>query len=210
MTLHDVRFPAAISFGSSGGIERRTEIVELVNGFEERNSPWAQSRRRWDAGLGIRSLDDLSTVLAFYEARHGRLFAFRWKDWLDHKSCPPSADPSAQDQTIGTGDGVRIAYPLLKTYGDGAGTYTREIGLPVAGSVRIAIDGLVQAEGADFSIDEATGQVVFTTPPAQGTAITAGFEFDVPVRFDSDTIEVNLAAFEAGEIPSVPVIEVRV
>ena len=95
MSFHDVRFPAAISFGSSGGVERRTEIVSLVSGFEERNSPWAQSRRRYDAGLGVRSLDDLATVLAFFEARHGQLYGFRWKDWLDHKSCVPSAAPSA-------------------------------------------------------------------------------------------------------------------
>ncbi|MEO1494283.1 MAG: DUF2460 domain-containing protein [Pseudomonadota bacterium] len=210
MTLHDVRFPAAISFGSSGGIERRTEIVELVNGFEERNSPWAQSRRRWDAGLGIRSLDDLSTVLAFFESRHGRLFAFRWKDWLDHKSCAPSAEPSPEDQSVGTGDGVRVAFPLLKHYADSAGSYVREIALPIAGSVRLAVDGAEQTEGQDFTTDPITGQIVFMTAPGEGAAITAGFAFDVPVRFDSDTIEVNLAAFEAGEIPSVPVIEVRV
>ncbi len=210
MALHDVRFPAAISFGSSGGVERRTEIVELVNGFEERNSPWAQSRRRWDAGLGIRSLDDLSAVLAFFEARSGRLFTFRWKDWLDHKSCLPSVEPAPEDQVIGTGDGVRLTFPLVKTYGDGAGSYEREVLLPVAGSVLVSVAGVGMAEGSDFTIDIVTGHIVFATPPLTGATITAGFEFDVPVRFDSDTIEVNLAAFEAGEIPSVPVIEVRI
>ena len=80
MTFHDVRFPASLSFGSMGGPERRTEIVSFANGYEERNSPWAQSRRRYDAGLGLRSIEDLETVIAFFEARQGMLHAFRWKD----------------------------------------------------------------------------------------------------------------------------------
>ena len=98
MSFHEARFPAALSVGSSGGPERRTEIVALSNGFEERNAPWAQSRRRYDAGLGVRSLDDLAEVVAFFEARHGQLHAFRWKDWTDFKSCLPSAQPGATDE----------------------------------------------------------------------------------------------------------------
>lgn len=210
MSIHDVRFPAAISFGSSGGVERRTEIVELVNGFEERNSPWSQSRRRFDAGIGVRSADDLHAVLSFFEARHGRLYGFRWKDWLDHKSCPPSAVVTPDDQVIGTGDGAASAFQLTKTYADTAGSYVRTITLPVPGSVRVAMGGSEMAEGPDFTVDFATGIVALAVPPPVDATITAGFEFDIPVRFDNDTIEVNLAAFEAGEIPSVPIIEVRV
>ena len=101
MNFHEVRFPAALSVGSSGGPERRTEIVTLSNGFEERNSPWAHSRRRYDAGLGVRSLDDLAEVVAFFEARHGQLHGFRWKDWTDFKSCLPSATPRPLDQALG-------------------------------------------------------------------------------------------------------------
>ena len=116
MNFHEVRFPAALSVGSSGGPERRTEIVTLSNGFEERNSPWAHSRRRYDAGLGVRSLDDLAEVIAFFEARHGQLYGFRWKDWTDYKSCAPSAAPRRTDQVLGTGDGggdgVRAAQDL--------------------------------------------------------------------------------------------------
>ncbi len=207
MNFHETRFPAAISFGSSGGVERRTEIVELVNGFEERNSPWAQSRRRFDAGLGLRSLDDLADVLAFFEARHGRLFGFRWKDWLDHKSCAPSETPAPTDQLL---EGTGTDWPLSKTYEDGAGSYRRLITKPVNGTVRVAIDGIEQAEAVDFTIDPANGVVRLTTAPGVGQQVTAGFEFDVPARFDSDVIDVNLAAFEAGEIPAIPIIEVRI
>ena len=206
MNFHEERFPAVISFGSSGGVERRTEIVTLVNGFEERNSPWAQSRRRFDAGLGVRSMDDLAQVLAFFEARHGRLYGFRWKDWMDHKSCAPSQTPGPEDQAM---IGAAQNWQLTKTYSDASASYARAITKPVVGTTRVAIDGVELTEGADFTVDATNGLVVLTTAAPNGAVVTAGFEFDVPVRFDSDTIDVNLAAFEAGEIPSIPVIEVR-
>ncbi|MEM9049144.1 MAG: DUF2460 domain-containing protein [Pseudomonadota bacterium] len=210
MSFHETRFPADLSLGSSGGPERRVEIVTLANGYEERNAPWAHSRRRYDAGLGVRSLDALAEVIAFFEARGGQLYGFRWKDWADYKSCPPSASPSAADQSIGTGDGATTSYALKKRYLSGPASYERPIAKPVAGSVRIAIDGLDQNEGADFSVDTETGQVTFTAPPVAGALITAGFEFDVPVRFDTDRIATNLSAFEAGDAPNIPIIEVRV
>jgi uncharacterized protein (TIGR02217 family) len=209
MSFHEVRFPAALSAGSSGGPERRTEIVTLSNGFEERNSPWAQSRRRYDAGLGMRSLDDLAEVIAFFEARHGQLHAFRWKDWTDFKSCRPSAQPAAADQAIGTGDGAATSFGLRKAYASGAQTYWRPIGKPVAGTVVVAVDGVALAPGTDFGVDDAVGQVQLTAAPAPGATVTAGFEFDVPVRFDTDRITTSLSGFAAGEIPSIPVIEVR-
>ncbi len=210
MSFHEVRFPAALSFGSSGGPERRTEIVTLTNGFEERNSPWAHSRRRYDAGVGVRSLDDLAEVTAFFEARHGQLYGFRWKDWSDYRSCLPSATPSALDQEIGTGDGTTTGFDLVKAYRSGAQSYARPIAKPVAGTVRVAVGGVLLAEGSGFAVDAASGRIELATAPAAGALVTAGFEFDVPVRFDTDRIGVSLSGFAAGEIPQVPVIEVRV
>lgn len=210
MNFHEVRFPAPLSVGSSGGPERRTEIVRLNNGFEERNSPWAHSRRRYDAGLGVRSLDDLADVIAFFEARHGQLFGFRWKDWTDFKSCRPSAVIGPMDQSIGVGDGVTTEFSLVKRYSSGEEHYERPIPKPVDGSVRIGLDGAGLPASAAVSVDHVTGVVRFATAPAVGAQVTAGFEFDVPVRFDTDRISTNLASFSAGEVPSVPVIEVRV
>lgn len=210
MSFHEVRFPAALSVGSSGGPERRTEIVTLSNGFEERNSPWAHSRRRYDAGLGVRSLDDLQEVVAFFEARHGQLYGFRWKDWTDFKSCAPSQTPAALDQRIGTGDGAATRFELGKTYASGGAKYLRPIRKPVAGTVVVAVGGAVLVEGTGFSVDAATGAVVLGSPAAAGASVTAGFEFDVPVRFDTNRIATSLAGFAAGEVPSIPVIEVRV
>lgn len=208
MAFHEVRFPASISFGSAGGIERRTEIVRLVNGFEERNTPWNASRRRYDAGLGVRALADLDAVLAFFEARRGMLHGFRWKDWLDHASSVPGQTPTPFDQVIGKGDGTRTAFQLSKTYEPGAHAFKRDIRKPVEGTVRIAVGG--GETGTGYAIDHGTGEIVFEAPVVPGAVVTAGFEFDVPVRFDTDVIEVNLAAFEAGEIPSIPVVELRV
>lgn len=209
MSFHDVRFPASLSFGSVGGPERRTEIVELMNGFEERNSPWAHSRRRFDAGLGLRSLDDVEVLIAFFEARAGQLHAFRWKDWSDFKSSLPNAAVTPFDQIIGTSDGETVAWQLVKRYASGPDAYLRPIRKPVAGTVKVAVGGDPLQEAVDFTCDHATGIVTLSAPPEAGAEITAGFEFDVAVRFDTDRIQTSVASFRAGQVPNVPVVEVR-
>ncbi len=207
MGFHEIRFPADLSFGSVGGPERRTEIVTLVSGHEERNSPWSQSRRRYDAGLGLRNLDDLEALIAFFEARAGQLNGFRWKDWADFRSAPASQPITATDQVIGVGDGENAMFVLRKTYVSGAQSHAREIRKPVAGTVQLALDGVGQADR--WSVDPATGLVRFEVPPPTGAVVTAGYEFDVPVRFDTDRILVAVSSFQAGDLPNVPVIEVR-
>ncbi len=209
MAFHEVRFPANLSFGSVGGPERRTEVVALTNGFEERNTPWAQSRRRYDAGVSLRSLDDIGSLIAFFEARQGQLNAFRWKDWADYKSCTASASPAFDDQLIGVGDGVAVGYQLTKTYASGAETQSRVIRKPVAGTIRVGLQGDALQEGVHYTVDVTTGIVTFASPPAIDERVTAGYEFDVPVRFDTDRIQVSVASFQAGDVPQVPVVEVR-
>jgi len=209
MAFHEVRFPTSISLGSSGGPERRTDVVTLASGGEERNGRWVHSRRRYNAGYGVKSLDDLHEVLAFFEARAGRLYGFRFKDHTDFKSSAPSAPISPVDQQIGTGDGTRAPFQLVKRYKSGERLYVRPITKPVAATVRVAIEGRELAAGADFTVDHATGLVSFTVPPADGAVITAGYEFDVPVRFDTDALDINLTAFGVGDIPHIPLIEVR-
>ncbi|PZX17707.1 uncharacterized protein (TIGR02217 family) [Palleronia aestuarii] len=210
MAFHEVRFPVAVSHGSLGGPERRTEIVTLANGFEERNSPWAHSRRRYDAGIGLRSVADVEALIAFFEARRGQLHAFRWKDWSDFKSCALRAMPAADDQFLGTADGESATFQLRKLYGTGPASYWRPIRKPVPGSVRVQKNGTELVENTDFAVDEATGLVTLAEVPPDGTVIAAGFEFDVPVRFDTDYLRTSIATFDAGEIPNVPIVEVRV
>lgn len=203
MSFHEVRLPARLAFGSTGGVERRTEVVTLASGFERRSTPWAHGRRRYLIGAGVRSLDDAATLVAFFEARRGRLHGFRFKDFADFRSCAPSGAVTPLDQAIGEGDGVRTAFQLVKLYGDVA----RPIRKPVEGTVRVAVAGI---ETGGFAVDATTGVITLATPPDVGAAVTAGFAFDTPVRFDSDRIDVTLEGFEAGRVVATPLIEVRV
>ena len=207
MAFHEVRFPDNISRGARGGPERRTQIVALSSGDEERNASWANSRRRYDVAYGIRRADDLAAVVAFFEARNGRLHGFRFKDWSDYRSGLPTAAIAATDQLIGTGTGSQTAFQLAKRYASGTQSWTRTIAKPVAGTVVMALGGVSQGSG--WSVDLATGIVTFLTAPGSGVAITAGFEFDVPVRFDSDSMDVNLDIERLGSITSIPLVEIR-
>lgn len=206
--FHEVSFPVSVALGATGGPERRTEIVALASGREVRNARWADSRRRYDASTGVKSLDDLHAVIAFFEERRGRLHGFRFRDRADWKSCPPGANPTALDQPIGTGDGARKTFQLTKRYGSTFSPWTRTIAKPVGGSVTVAVAGTPLAP-AGFTVDATTGIVTLAVAPVAGAAVTAGFQFDVPVRFDTDRLEVDLSGFSAGVAPSIPLVEVR-
>lgn len=211
MSFHEVRFPTEISRGAQGGPERRTDVVVLGSGHEERNSRWADSRRSYNAGYGVKSLDDLYEVIAFFEERRGRLFGFRWRDHSDWKSCPPEGVPRPIDQVIGIGDGVQATFGLRKVYGRVFAPWSRVVRKPVAGSVLVAIDGAALTEGEEYIVDHANGTIAFqprAVPPA-GAEVTAGFEFDIPVRFDTDKLEISLQGFRHGAIPSIPIVEIR-
>ena len=207
MAFHEVRFPDNVSRGARGGPERRTQVVELASGDEERNASWANSRRRYDVAYGIRRADDLAAVVAFFEARNGRLHGFRYKDWADYKSALPSQAITATDQQIGTGTGSLQTFQLAKRYTSGAQTWVRTITKPVAGTVHVALGMVEQLSG--WTVDTTTGVVTFTTAPATGVIVRAGFEFDVPVRFDSDTLDVTLDFERLGSITAIPLLEIR-
>jgi uncharacterized protein (TIGR02217 family) len=207
MAFDNVRLPTAISRGASGGPERRTDVVTTASGREERNSRWAHSRRRYNIGFGVKTLQQLQDVIAFFEGRRGKLHSFRFKDHTDFKSCAGSATLQRTDQVLGTGTGTQASFQLVKHYGAPSRDYVRNITAPVAGTVLIAVNGVASVA---FTLNSTTGVVTFNAGsiPANGAVVTAGFEFDVPVRFDTDEITVNLNHFEAGEIPEIPLIEV--
>ena len=208
--FHEVRFPTDVSFGATGGPERRNEIVLLSSGREKRNQRLAASRRRYDAGTGVRSGADLYDIVAFFEARRGSFHGFRFRDPFDMNSVRPGEPVSAFDQALGTGDGVIASFQLVKTYGEGDDAYVRRIDKPVAGTVRIAVDGVERAPVTHFTVDTATGVVSFTpgNVPAAEELVQAGFEFDVPVRFDIDQLAISISSFAAGQIPTIPLVEI--
>ena len=160
---------------------------------------------------GPERLTDIVTLAnGFFEARRGQLFGFRWKDWTDFKSGRAKAAPDYRDQEIGVGDDATVAFPLLKSYRSGDQVAVRPIVKPVKGTVRMGLDNVEMQEGVHYEVDTFTGVVTFSEPPNRGVPITAGYEFDVPVRFDTDRIQTSLASFQAGEVPNVPVVEIRV
>lgn len=197
MAFHSTRFPLDIALGARGGPERATDIITLASGREERNSRWAQSRRRYNAGYGVKSRADMQAVLAFFEERRGRFHSFLWRDALDHSS--------NGSQPLGIGDGETVAFQLSKTYGASFDPYVRPITKPLAETVTIIVDG-----GATiaFAVSETTGIVTFDDPPADGAVLLAEFEFDVLVRFDTDRLDIELSSFDAADAPTIPLIEV--
>lgn len=208
-SFHDVRFPIALALDASGGPEWRNEVIGLLSGREKRNARQSASRRHYDVGTGLRSLDDMHTLVAFFEARRGNLHAFRIQDPFDWKSCPIGATPVATDQPIGVGNGANRRFALSKTYGTGDDAFVRPIRLPQTGSLKVAVNG-VALTAPQFSFDQATGEVVIAVAqtPANGAAVTAGYAFDVPVRFDVEHLSLSMAAFKAGQALSIPLIEV--
>ncbi len=208
MPFDNARFPTAISRGATGGPERRTDVVMTASGHEERNGRWASSRRHYNIGYGVKSLNDIHAVIAFFEERRGRLHAFRFKDHADFKSCAPQSVPTSADQVIGLGDGTTASFQLVKSYGTGVRNYKRNIAAPVQGTVVLAVNGIATTQ---FTTNLSTGFVTFNVGnvPVNAATITAGFEFDVVARFDTDEISINLEGFTGGEIPAIPIIEVQ-
>ncbi|MDE1901661.1 MAG: DUF2460 domain-containing protein [Alphaproteobacteria bacterium] len=208
MAFDDIEIPLRVGFGSRGGPNFSTEIIVIDSGYERRNQNWAQARRTYDARDAVRSAADAAALLNFFHARAGRARGFRLKDWSDYSSAADNISaPAFTDQTIATGDGATLLFQLIKNYSSGGVTLARPIAKPVAGSVMIGIDGAQQTTG--WSIDTTTGLVTFATAPAAGQSITAGFTFDVPVRFDTDVLSLsaeNYAAYQAD----VPIVEIRV
>jgi len=206
MAFHDVLFPLQLGFGAAGGPEFSTQVVVTGSGHEQRNSQWSDARQYYDAGVGVRSEADLSLLIGFFRARRGQAYGFRFNDPLDNNSARPGEAVSALDQPLGHGDGGRTRFALVKFYGEGVDMQARRISRPVPASVMVAIDGVMLTAG--WSIGEG-GHVDFDEPPPQDSLVTAGFHFDVPVRFAVDRIDVSISGWRAGELPSVPLVEVR-
>lgn len=206
-SFENVLFPLSISFGATGGPEFRNEIVQMTSGFEQRNARHSSAMRRYDAGTGVRSKRDLYHVLAFFEARHGSLISFRFRDPFDNLSGMVGQPIHENDQIFGLGDGITENFQLRKAYHSGQQMPERIIRLPIANSVKIAIDGALTAQ---WSLNALTGMVTFDDPPPQGAILSAGFQFDVPVRFDTEQLLLSVSSFEAGTIPAIPLKEVRI
>lgn len=283
MAFKEVRFPVDIAYGSRGGGGYRTTITETASGYESRNQDWAATRHRYNASYGMRTHEQLEDVLSMFHAMRGRFHGFRFKDWLDFKSCDLADTPSAVDQTLGTGDGSDVTFQLVKLYTYSGETYSRTITKPVSGTVLVSIQGVTDTR---WTVATATGIVTFqanitaaitaitkatsarvttaaahglsngqtvhfsgvagmtqinglrgtvtvvnsttfdvdinstafstytsggtiNTIPQSGETVKAGFEFDVPVRFDIDQLDISLDDWQVGAV-DIPLVEIRV
>jgi uncharacterized protein (TIGR02217 family) len=204
--FHDEDFPLAVGLEAVGGPEFRTEIAVMLSGHEQRNQGWADARMRYDAGIGVRSEADLAALIGFFRARRGQAIGFRFRDPMDDRTSAAGTDPGPFDQLLGTGDGLRARYQLVKHYGAAAHAQVRKLTRPVAASVRISVDGVEQTSG--WALGD-LGVIVFEEAPAVGAEVRAGCLFDVPVRFATDRLDISFGAFRSGEVPSVPLVEVR-
>lgn len=199
MSFVETQFPSDISYGSSGGPEYSTDVVIAQSGHEQRNINWSQSRARYNVAHGVKTKAQLESLIAFFRARKGKAIGFRFKDWTDYK---------VTNQSIGTGDGEETQFQLRKTYTSGGTEEYRTIKKPVSGSVSVYKAGVLQTSGV--TVNYTTGLIVFSAAPADGAAITANFEFDVPVRFDTDRLSASLDAYGVNAWQDIPLIEVRV
>lgn len=200
MAFIETRFPTDIAFGSTGGPQYSTDVVITHGGYEQRNSNWSQARAVYNVAHGVKTQTQLDTLIAFFRARKGRADGFRFKDWTDYQ---------ATGQVIGTGNGSKLAFQLIKTYNSGSTSETRNIRKPVAGTVNIYLNGVLQS-GSAFTLDSTTGIVTFATAPANGVVVSADFQFDVPVRFDTDRLSASLDSYGSHSWNEIPLVEVRV
>jgi uncharacterized protein (TIGR02217 family) len=197
-SFHEVQFPPDIAYGAAGGPGYSTSVVTTVAGYEKRNANWAAARGRWNVAQGLKNREQVANLIAFFRARKGRAYGFRFKDWTDF---------AALAQLIGTGDGATKSFPLIKRYVSGGISETRTITKPVAGTVKIYVNGVLKTSGV--AVDTTTGTVTFSSAPANGAVITADFEFDVPVRFDTDQMDITIETYDLGRWGQIPIVEIR-
>lgn len=209
MGFHEVQFPTDISYGSQGGPGFDTAIIEIDTGAEERVSRRSSPRYSYNVAYGVKTFAQLVTLRDFYNARKGAAYGFRYKDWFDFSSASDGVStPDDEDQTIGTGDGTTTTFQLIKTYTSGSESTVRTIQKPVANSVVVALDGVAQASG--WTVNTTTGVITFTSAPGSSVVVSAGYEFDVPVRFGEDIDEGLIASyddFSTGSVPDISLME---
>lgn len=219
MGHHDVLFPTNFSAGSSFGPGLDTSIIELQAGAEERIAKWGGGgKRRYNLAYRLRKPSDLYIVQRFFLARVGAANTWRLKDWSDYATSPTASTHlpgdvavTNNDVQIGIGDGVQTQFQLFKEYPSGAQNVTRNIELPVASTVVVAVDGMAQTQGADYTVNETTGIILFTTIPASPLVVTAGFEFETKARFGREvdlSMDIDLDEFNIGSIGDISAVEV--
>lgn len=220
-----IRLPEDVERGAQGDFGFKTTIFTMDSGFEQRNIDWSQSKGAWNVGYGIQSLAQLQTIRTIHQIMNGSGHGFRYKFWFDFEIGDP-ADAPASKQLIALGDGVDTTFQSIKTYTEGASSYSREIKKIVSGTDRVWINSTELTRNnptpgaGEYAIDINTG--IITTGDVPGGPASGGdgpsgedavyliAEYDVPVRFDIDQLNTAIEVFNAGSIPNIPIVEIRI
>lgn len=197
-SFHEVRFPVDIAYGFVGGPEYSTDVIVTHGGYEKRNINWEAARNRYNVAYGVQSQSQLDVLVAFFRARKGKAYGFRFKDWGDYQ---------ALNQQIGVGDGDEVNFQLVRDYESGVNGESRTISKPVESTVSVYINDVLQASG--WALEANTGIITFDTAPDVAAVIKADFEFDVPVRFDTDRLSVTLEDYGTYSLSEVLLVELR-
>lgn len=218
MAVHEVRLPEQIEVGAVGGAAFRTLVFTSDTGHEQRDIKWSRTRGQWDISYGILPMDTgaadtaIHDIIDFFHAREGKAHAFRFKDWTDYEiGVPSNPGPSSNHQTIGVGDNSNVTFQIFKRYTSGGINYDKPIYKLVSGTYFVYVDDVLQTEGGgnDYTIDVDTGIITFNSAPTGGQIVAVATEFDFLVRFDTDHLAVSVAQFNAGSIPAIPIVELR-
>jgi uncharacterized protein (TIGR02217 family) len=197
MAFDNVRLPIDVERGAQGGPVFSTTVLQLVSGHGKRNQNWSQTRGQWDVGYGIQHKEDMQAVIDFFYARRGKARGFRFRDWSDYE---------LDGQQIGIGDAAETEFQIFKRYSSGGVDFDRILTAVVADTLEVRLAGVLTAA---YTLDALTGLVTFNAPPGLSVSITATCEFDVPVRFDTDQLQINMATFEAGTMPNISIVELK-
>ncbi len=198
MGFDEVRLPTNIEIGAQGGPQFNTTIIALSSGFEKRNINWADSKGTWDIGYSIRYKEDLDTVIQFFYARRGRANGFRFKDWSDFE---------LPKQLIGIGDATNTAFQVFKRYTSGGVDFDRTLTKLVTGTLQLYLNNVLQSTG--YTVDYDTGLITFASAPGNTVQVSVACEFDVPVRFDTDKLNLNMQMVDLGSITGISLVELK-
>lgn len=207
MTVRDVKLPEEVERNVQGGPGFKTDISVLVSGHEKRNIDWSRARGEWDAAYGIQYKEDMQAVIDLFYASVGMAYGFRFKDWSDFEVGDDAT--STPQALLPVGDGIETNFQAIKRYEVGGFFHDRVLTRIVAGTYRVFVDAVEQTETTHYTIDINTGIITMVTAPAAAEVVGLIAEFDIPVRFGLDQLNINMATFEAGTLPAIPLVEIR-
>lgn len=203
-SFHEIRMPANLASGFTGGPNFHTTLMALGSGYEKRNIDWSRERRIWTLTHWMESALDIAAFQTFFMNRYGRAYGFRFQDLADYQITPW--------QNIGVGDGSNKLFQIFKAYSDGTYTFNRIIAKPVTGTVQVRVNGSPLTEGpgaSKFTVDYTTGIITIGSAPAPTQPVDVQCQFDVPVRFDTDKLDINMTTLQIANLESVTIVELK-